>query len=160
MVSMLAQMDIAFLVNRWLHIAAVIVAIGGTVFIRFVLHPSLKPALSDDAAASLRGALFRRWGRVLHVCIAILILTGTYNAIVQFPRHPAVAGHAPVYHMIFGVKLLLALGLFFIAIALTGRSQAFEGMRARRPFWMAVNVALAAVIVLLSNVLKNLPSTP
>jgi uncharacterized membrane protein len=153
-------MEFPFLLNRWFHLAAVIVAVGGTVFVRFVLHPALKSALTDDAAQSLRETLFRRWGRVLHVCITILIVTGTYNAIVQLPRHPAVTGHAPVYHIVFGVKLVLALGLFFIATALTGRSRTFEGMRKKRPLWLAVSIALAAAIVLLSNILKNLPPAP
>ena len=157
---MLAELDIAFLFNRWFHLAAVIVAVGGTVFIRFVLHPTLKSTISEDAAKSVREALFRRWARVLHTCIAILILSGTYNAIVQLPRHPVTPGHMPVYHVIFGVKVLLALTLFFIAIALTGRSRTFEGMRAKRPVWLGVAVLLAAVIILLSNFLRNLPGTP
>jgi uncharacterized membrane protein len=157
---MLAQLDFAFLLNRWLHLAAVIVAIGGTVFIRVILHPSVKAAFTDDAAKPLRETLFRRWGRAVHICITILILTGTYNAIVQFRRHPVVSGQVPAYHIVFGLKLLLVLGLFFIASALAGRSRTFEGMRAKRPFWLAVSIALAATIVLLSNILKNLPGVP
>jgi uncharacterized membrane protein len=153
-------MDLLFLINRWFHLAAVIVAVGGTVFIRFVLHPAIRSSLSEDAAQPLREAFLRRWGRVLHACIAVLIATGTYNAVVQLPRHPVVSGQMPVYHAVFGLKLLLALGLFFIASALTGRSRTFEGMRKKRPFWLGVSVALAAGIVLLSNVLKNLPPTP
>lgn len=160
MVSMLAQLDLAFLFNRWFHLAAVIVAVGGTVFLRFVFHPSVKSSLPPDAANSLRDVLLRRWAVVMHVCITVLILSGTYNAVVQLGRHPVVEGHAPIYHILFGVKLLLVLTLFFIASVLTGRSKTFEGLRAKRPFWLGVNIALAAGIILISNILKNLPGAP
>jgi uncharacterized membrane protein len=159
MVSMLAQLDLPFLFNRWFHLAAVIVAVGGTVFIRFIFHPAVKSSLTPEAAGPLRDVLLRRWGIVIHVCITVLILTGTYNSIVQLRRHPAVDGQVPVYHILFGVKLVLALALFFIASALTGRSKTFEALRARRPFWLGVSIALAAAIVLISNILKNLPGT-
>lgn len=152
-------MDIPFLLNRWFHLAAVIVAVGGTVFIRLVFHPALKSGLPDEAATSVREAVLRRWGRFVHLCIVILIITGTYNTLVQVPRHPVVPGQMPIYHVLLGIKLILALGLFFIASVLVGRSQTFEGMRRKRPLWLGVGIGLAAVIVLLSNILKNLPPT-
>ncbi|GMU24508.1 MAG: hypothetical protein AMXMBFR13_45820 [Phycisphaerae bacterium] len=154
---MLADIEVPVILSRWLHLAAVIVAIGGTVFIRFVLHPSSRAALSQDTHAALRQVLIRRWARFVHTCILFIILSGTYNAIVQFPLHKPVEGEPPLYHILFGIKLLLALALFFIAIAVTGRSLAFEGMRRQMPRWLAVNAAIAAVIVLISNVLKNIP---
>ena len=158
---MLADLEASVIVSRWFHFAAFIVVVGGTVFIRFLLHPSMPPAApAGETAPGLQDALRRRWSRTVHVCIAILILTGTYNAIVQFPRHQAVPGQMPLYHTVFGLKLLLVLTLFFVAIALTGRSQTFEAMRRQRPAWLAFNTALAAVIVLLSNILKNIPPTP
>lgn len=154
---MLAELETPVIVSRWFHLASVIVAVGGTVFLRFVLHPLMQTALAPEARDGLRDGLVRRWGRFLHVLIGVIILTGTYNAIVQFGRHKVIPGEPPVYHIVFGIKLLLALVLFFIAIAVTGRSAAFEGMRKRRPMWLAVSVLLAAAILLLSNVLKSLP---
>lgn len=148
---MLADIDIAALISRWFHITAAIVAVGGTVFLRLVLHPVGQAAVADDARRELWAAIARRWARVLHVAILFLILTGFYN-FVNVLR----SGVEPMpYHGIFTIKFLLALALFFIAIALTGRSAAFEGMRKKAPQWMMINVVIAAVIVLLSNVLKN-----
>lgn len=156
---MFAQVDVSILVSRWFHFAAFIVAIGGTVFIRLVLHPAFQRGASEEAARSLREGVFRRWGRVLHTCIAVLLLTGLFNTLVQFPRHPAIPGQMPLYHVVFGLKMVLVLALFFVAIAITGRSRTFESMRRRSPLWLAVSIALAAAIVLLSNVLKTLPAT-
>lgn len=155
-----AQYDVLMIASRWLHFASFIAAVGGTIFLRFLLHPAMAAtALPEQVAAAFRNNLLRRWARALHVCIALLILTGLYNAFVQFPRHPAIPGGMPVYHVVFGIKMILVLALFFIAIAISGHSQAFEPMRRRRPMWMLVNLALAAAIVLLSNILKFTPTT-
>ncbi len=150
---MLAELDALVIASRWVHIFSVIVAVGGTVFIRLVLHPVAKATLPPEVGSQFSPKLIRRWAYVVHTCILLLLLSGTYNTIVQFPLHKG----QPAYHAIWGVKILLALALFFIAIAITGRSAAFEGMRKKRPQWMAVNIVLAAIIVLLSNILKNLP---
>jgi putative copper export protein len=142
-------------ISRWTHFAAIIIAVGGTVFIRLVMHPVSQAVLPADVQTDFRTALIRRWSRVLHTCIAFILLSGIYNSIVQFPRHRG----QPLYHSLWGIKVLLALLLFFIAIAITGKSAAFEKMRQKRPTWMAVNIVLAGIIVLLSNILKNLPAT-
>jgi hypothetical protein len=53
-----------------------------------------------------------------------------------------------------GVKILLALGVFFIAAALVGRSPALEPIRQNRAKWLRVLVALALIIVCISGFLK------
>ena len=40
-----------------------------------------------------------------------------------------------------------ALGVFFIASALTGRSPAFQKMRQKAPYWMLILAALAAIVI-------------
>lgn len=156
---MLAQLEPSVLISRWLHFAAFIVAVGGTIFIRLLLIPALRALQPGDAGQPLRDTLFRRWGHVLHTSIAVLLLTGIYNAFVQFPRHQPVPSQVPLYHVLFGVKMLLVFALFFIAIAVTGRSRTFEAVRRHRPAWLTVSIVLAAAIVLLSNLLKLLPVT-
>jgi len=148
-------LNIPAIISRWLHLVAVIVAVGGTVFIRLVLHPSAQAALDDETRGSLRAVIIRRWARFIHVAILIIILSGVYNIVVVFPT----LDQALPYHPLLGVKLLLALALFFVATAITGKSAAFEGMRKQTPRWMTVNIVLAACIVLISNVLKNISSS-
>jgi putative copper export protein len=152
----LSEIEIAPLISRWIHLTAVIVAVGGTVFLRLVLHPSATSALAVDTHDSLKSVLIRRWARVVHIAIAFILLSGLYNAVVMFPQHT----DQPLYHAIFGIKFLLALALFFFAIALTGKSAAFTAIRNKAPQWMMVNIVLAGIIVLLSNILRYIPVQP
>ncbi len=147
----LAEVDILHVISRWLHIGAAIVAIGGAAFARIALLPSLR-GMPDEDAARLRESVRSRWAKVVHACIAILLLTGGLN----FYRLVLAPKVAPMpYHAIFGVKLMAALAIFFLASALAGRSPGFAGMRAAAPKWLSVILLLGAVIVLVSGVLAQ-----
>lgn len=137
---------------RWLHVGAAIVAVGGVVFQRFVLMPALS-AVGDEARVAIRDSVLARWRLVVHSSIAILLVSGTYNAWRLFPMHKG----QPIYHSIFGVKVLIALAVFGIAAVVTGRSERAQRMRGRAPFWLGLLVALGTAVVLLSGVLKNVP---
>ena len=139
---------------RWLHIGPVIVAIGGAFFARFVISPSLAETLSDDQRGQVHSAVIRRWKRVLHICIGLILISGIYNI-----YHAIVDLHKPpLYHMLFLPKFLAALGIFFIASALVGKSEAFENMRRENKKWLGILIALAVVIILISGIMKNLPT--
>lgn len=125
-------------------------------FLRLVLQQTAGRTLSADQHDALRAAVIGRWARVLHVCIALILLTGGYNLYIMIGRHPG----QPLYHALLGIKILLALTLFFLAIAITGRNLAFAKLRQNRAAWLLVNIALAGVIVLISNVLKSIPTGP
>ncbi len=157
MLADLSDTSLLVIASRWIHLASVIVAVGGTVFMRLIVHPTASQVLPPEVGSQFGPTLVRRWSRALHTCIALILITGIYNTVVQFPLHKG----QPIYHSLWGVKVILALFLFFIAIAIMGKSPAFEGLRKKRPMWMGVNIALAAVIVLLSNLLRYIPpSTP
>lgn len=151
---MLSSSELPLIVSRWFHLGAVIVAVGGTVFVRLILHDMLRRHLPDRERETLMAAVIARWSKVLHACIGLILVTGIYNAVVMLGRHPG----QPLYHSLFGIKVLLALGLFFLASAILGRSKAFAGLKQNRPRWMLVNIVLAAIIVLISNVLKFIPT--
>lgn len=136
---------------RWAHILAAITAVGGVLFLRFILIPAVAKSLSDEEHARLRAPVMARWKTVVHVCITLLVLSGTYNAVRSFSEGPPT-----LYHALFGVKILAALAVFFISSCLVGRAAAFEGMRKKAPRWLAINAGLALTVVLLSGILKNL----
>lgn len=142
-------------VFRWAHILAAVIAIGGTIFMRIVLAPAVRASLSDDQHAALRQALIPRWRKVVLTCIALLLASGLFNF---FTLSMDKAKSTALYHPLFGVKILAAIGVFFIASALTSRSQAFESMRAQTPKWLAVAAVLGVLIILISGLLKNLPA--
>ena len=155
--------NLLLLVSRWLHLGAAIVAIGGVVFQRFVLMPGAAGALEDAEHQRLREAVGRRWVRFVHVCIAVLVVTGAVNFLIL--ALPPKVEPMP-YHAIFGVKFLAALAVFFVASALVGRAAGFEGMRRHSSRWLGVIILLAALNVLLSGVLNQVrtsgkkPPTP
>lgn len=145
------SVDLPLLISRWVHISSVVAAIGGVVFMRFGLMPAANEALTEEAHAELREAVRRRWAKFVHGSIAMLLLTGFYN----FYALAIKPGVDPVYHAIFGPKILLAFGVFFIGSGLLARSTAFAWMQRDRKKWSGVLLVLAALIILLSGILNQ-----
>jgi uncharacterized membrane protein len=100
--------DVIFVIIRWLHISSVATLIGGMIFGRFVmtaaaggLSPDSRESFLDRAAGLYRPLVF--------AAMAGLLISGTYQILL-------VSGHPPVYHMLLGIKLLLAMHVFAVAI--------------------------------------------
>src|SRR5687767_608704 len=66
---------------RWMHILAAITAVGGTIFARLALVPSLG-VLSEDARNKLHEAIRQHWARPVQMAITFLIVSGVINIIV------------------------------------------------------------------------------
>ncbi len=138
---------------RWAHILAAVVAVGGLVFLRYVLMPAADEALREEEQTALRERLMVRWKKIVLTCITLLLISGFYNF---FTISMAKAKTAPVYHWLFGIKFLAALGVFFLASVLTGRSPGFAGMRSAPRRWLSVAAGLALTVILVSGILKNI----
>ena len=136
-------------VSRLVHIATAIVLVGGSTFMAYVLLPTSQQ-LDTAQHDKLRQLVTGRWKRFVHVGILLFLVTGFYNFYRQLPHHKGDG----LYHALMGTKILLALGVFFIASALVGRSRALEGLRADRARWLKVIVLLAAIIVAMSSFVK------
>lgn len=138
---------------RWMHVLAAVVAVGGTVFVRFVLLPAAREALTEEQHQTLNAKLVGRWKVVVMTCIVALLVSGSYNFMtISLVK----AEHNALYHPLFGIKVLAAVGVFLIAGALTGRAVAFEGIRRNSSSWMLVAAILGVAVIMLSGVLKNL----
>ena len=137
---------------RWLHIGPVIIAIGGAFFMRFVLLPSMGETLAEDHSQRLRSAMMTRWRKWVHICIGLILLSGLFNIY----HAAAVLRESSLYQILFVVKLLAAVGVFMVASVLVGRSEGFGPMRANPRKWLAVIVGLAAAIVIVSGIMKNI----
>ncbi len=146
------SIDLIEVLFRWLHIAAVIVAIGGAFFTAAILRPAAGRTLAADADVQLRNAVMTRWRRVVHICIGLILISGLAGAYYVMRRGPLPAAYLPL----LAVKVLVSLGVFFLASALVGRSAAFAGLRQRAGRWLALLIALAALIVLLAGLLRSL----
>lgn len=145
------------LIMRWAHIFAAVIAVGGAIFLRFVLMPSAQASLDDAAHARLRSALIGRWQKFVHTCVLLFLVSGFYNylAITRFEHEGQ-----PLYHMLFGIKFLLALAVFALAVALTSLKSWSEKLRSNSRMWLVVLVALAAAVILVSGYMRALPKAP
>jgi len=143
-------------IMRWLHIFSAIIAVGGSIFIRFVLVPVGASVLPGEQFIALREKVVGRWRIFVHTCILFLLISGFYNYLVlSLPTHHGQA----IYHILFGIKFLLALSVFILAIMVTSSNPYGSSLRDKGKTWLGLLVALMVCIVLISGVLKNLPKT-
>lgn len=147
------HIDWFWLITRWLHLLAVIAAVGGAMFSCLAWIPASSEVLADADRDRLREAVRRRWARFVHISIAVLLITGGINFVrgALPPKIPPIP-----YHPIFGVKLLAAIAIFVIASGLLGTSPGFARMREQSRKWYAVIVGLGLLIVLLSGTLNQI----
>lgn len=136
-------------VSRITHVSTAIALVGGSVFTLLVLMPSAK-LLTDEQHAVLAEAVTGRWKKFVHLGIVLFLVSGFYNYSQAIALHK---GDGP-YHMMLGIKMLLAFVVFFFASALVGRSQKLAGIRTNRKRWLTVVVILATVIVAISGYAK------
>jgi uncharacterized membrane protein len=144
-------MDIVALIFRWLHIGPAIVLVGGTAFMLFVLLPAAK-VLPDEEHMKLRAAIIKRWKGFVHTGVALFLISGFYNYIaIQAPLHKGDG----LYHALMGIKMLTAMCVFALAEIMVGRSKLAEKLRQNSQKFLAINLALAVAILMLSGFLKT-----
>jgi uncharacterized membrane protein len=136
--------------SRWFHIWFAALLLGGAVFQWFVVAPAVKD-LTEEQKPLFREWINARWRLAVMVSSLILLVTGLYNYLVV--TRPAHKGDS-IYHMLMGIKILLALAVFFFSAVLAGRSPKFEKMRRRAGMWNLVLIALLTVIVAIGGYLK------
>jgi uncharacterized membrane protein len=160
-------MDFLPLISRWLHILAAMAAVGGSMFIRLALFPAADAALPDEQRRSLHEQLRRRWSKVVMVAILFLLASGFYNFVLFLrlshtwgPAWESGSPNARMYQILFGVKVVLALAVFFIASAVTGRSAAFARFREKAKFWITMNLLLGVIILCISGQMRMMHIGP
>ena len=134
---------------RWLHIFSVISAVGATVFLRLVLIPSMVE-IKDEVRAQLMKSLAGRLRRLIHGAIGGILLSGLYNTHLVWKTSVA------PYGIVYTIKVFLALMVFLIAIFLTSSRPKWAAFQAARKKWLSINLALGALIVALSAILRML----
>lgn len=96
---------------RWLHLSAMAALVGGMLYARLAALPAggeleagTRTKLGDREAA-----LYRPW---LIAAMIGLVVSGLYNML-------STPGHTPRYHVLLGIKLLLAAHVFAAALLAT-----------------------------------------
>jgi uncharacterized membrane protein len=148
-------MELAGLALRWIHILAAITLMGGAIFQRFALMPAAAE-LDDAAHDRLKAAVRGRWSKLVMMSAGGLLLSGLVNIGLLIANYTL----AKPYHMLFGIKFLLALVVLYIASLLAGRSAAAERARQNAKTLLTVNLALATIVVCLGGYMRTIDRTP
>jgi uncharacterized membrane protein len=141
---------------RWVHILSAALALGVPLYVHLVLRPALA-TLDDDNRARLHEAMAKRWRMIVHVLIVFFLATGLYNFLGVARWRSFAADDKRLYHMLFGIKVVIALAMFTISSGLAGRSAAFAFMRNNTPLWLMILILLGLGIVGVSGVMRFLP---
>jgi len=100
--------DILTIIMRWLHIASMATLVGGILYGRFVIVPAAN-GLAQDAAEALSERAAAQYKPLVFASMAGLLLSGIYRFLIT-------PGHRPLYQSLFGIKMLLVLHVFAVAI--------------------------------------------
>lgn len=157
-----------FEISTLIHLI-VAVLVAGSVMIQWrAVHPAVT---SEEGGDRVKEGIRRRWAPFVHAGSLLLILTGLYQLMVhglatadyqvellgaqkldQETEDPGLR-----YHMLFGIKFLLAMGVLFIASAMAGRSEALAGIRRNGSTWLGLAVILVIAVIVISRLLSGLP---
>lgn len=126
---------------QWLHLLGAAVLVGGAIYGRVGVAPVLME-LGPEARAKAMGTLVARMRPVAFAAVGAVLLSGLWNLVTNF------SGKTPAYHMLLGVKLLLALHVMATAFLLAVPPGANPARDARRPRLLA-GMALSGILILL-----------
>lgn len=134
--------------------------IAGTLFFQWrAIHPAVSAAADSD---QIREAIRSRWAPMMHIGVVLLIGTGVYQLMVlgmpkaELQKSSEAAGLS--YHMLFGIKCLLALLILFIGNAMVGKSAALASIREKAPMWLALACAMVIAVIVISRHLAQMPA--
>ncbi|OLB23217.1 MAG: hypothetical protein AUH95_03480 [Nitrospirae bacterium 13_2_20CM_2_63_8] len=152
--------------NLWLHILAAVIWIGGMLFLSLVAVPVLRQVDSPLLRADLFRKMAWRFRRLVWICLAVLILTGTVN--VAFYGDTT---QGSPYLKVLGIKLglvavLVAMGVAhdFIIGPRAARAQSRDGllptgtdllMVQLAPWVGRLNLLLGVIILVLAAALAR-----
>lgn len=143
------------LLSRVAHTSCAATLLGGLIYLRFVLAPA---AASADEPESVAFAGRRRtWAGCVAVCTALLLASGVYNLLLFMKAYP---GLPKLYHPLFGVKFLLALGVMTIAALLAGKTNLARKMQGSMKRWSGIAIKLALAIFVISAMLRSFRDLP
>jgi uncharacterized membrane protein len=103
-----AMPDILTVIMRWLHISSMATLIGGMLYGRLVMAPAASE-LAPETAEALSDRAAAHYKPLVVASMIGLILSGVYRFLIT-------PGHRPLYQTLFGIKMLLVMHVFAVAI--------------------------------------------
>lgn len=143
------------LLSRVAHTSCAATMLGGLIYLRFVLAPAAAEA--DDPTSVAFAGRRRTWAGCVAVCTALLLASGIYNLLLFTKTYP---GLPKLYHPLFGVKFLLALGVMAIAALLAGKTNLAQKVQGSMKRWSGIAIKLALAIFVISAMLRSFRDLP
>ena len=134
---------------QWMHVTAAVIVVGGMAFLLFILTPSLG-VLDPEQRDLLTKQVMDRFRWVIWSAIIVSLVSGLYS-IRQYYWEMAWGK----FWALLTVKIVLALFVFVVALALTLPFKLFDRVRARRQVWLSIAVGLAGAIIFISAYLRR-----
>ena len=137
----------------WAHIGAVVVAVGGSAFVLFVLRPLVLRTMEPSVAMSLMGAVQLRFRWLIWGAILVLVVTGVWMAM----EFRGITSLQALTHTSFGqtlvVKSLLSIVFFAGALSVTLPISWLASFRRHQVAIFRFNLLGAVVITLLATLM-------
>lgn len=144
------------LVSRVLHILGAVILLGGLFYLRAIIHRTARADASDSTDQAFGGSR-AKWAMWVGIATLLLLASGLFNYVMFMKLYDRFDGP---YHMLFGIKFLLALAIFAIAAILAGRTPAANRMRLAMRGWLSLCIVLGLAILVIAAVMRSVPHVP
>lgn len=144
------------LTSRVLHVLGSIVLLGGIFYLLAVVAPRVVASGGRPNADAWFAGNRAAWAKWVGIATAVLLVTGLFNFVMIVKANQI----ATSYHMLGGIKILVALVIFFFAAILAGKTALAERFREKMKFWLTVTMLVGLVIVVIGSVMRSYPREP
>jgi uncharacterized membrane protein len=160
----LNAIDVAVL---WVHLLSAVFFVGGSFFMWLVVVPSSRLISEDESERTkVVGKIAKRFGVISNMVLAVLVLTGIYNATWYLPSTGALFdtyyGNVLLAKVVLVVVLLALIylhntyfGRKIVKLAAEKRFEELKALRKRSRVVSAANLALMLAILLLAVMLQG-----
>jgi uncharacterized membrane protein len=139
---------------RVLHIAATCTSLGGLVYARAVLWPSLA-LLPEAERERFLAAAIRRFAYIKWAGVAVVAVTGVVQWLSIYPT----VVDKRLYLAYFALKMAGAVGLFGITFLLALPADKLRGMQRRRALWSGLNILCGLAILVGAALMRTVAKT-
>jgi uncharacterized membrane protein len=144
------------LASRVLHVLGSIILLGGMFYLLMIVAPRVGASGSRPNTDAWFGGNRAAWAKWVGIATVVLLVTGLFN----FYSIVTTSQIAKSYHMLGGIKILVALVIFFFAAILAGKTALAERFREKMRFWLTVTMLVGLVIVVIGSVMRSYPREP
>ncbi len=150
-------LDLAYaaqILSRVLHFLSAMILVGGMFYLRTILAPSSAAQADPEACFAGRRSVWARW---VGIATFFLLASGIYNLMLVIGQSKAAGVKLPpTYHMLLGIKFLLALLVMFVMSILAGKTAAAGRFRGQMGKWLNIAWLATIAIVVLAGILRTL----